>query len=153
MPIVASSLSATSSIAARSKVMFFISPGACATSRRAKLALRDQPLPSWAITNSMPCAGRSRTKTVASCALIPRRILGSMRNSGARSARGLILIQRHWIGSGSPEPHPESVRIYPRPHPEERVSAALLRRRYARLEGWPRVHTLPRSFRCQSSSR
>jgi hypothetical protein len=33
-----------------------------------------------------------------------------------------------------------------RPHPEERVSAALLRRRCARLEGWPRVQALPPSF-------
>jgi hypothetical protein len=49
--------------------------------------------------NSTPCAGRSRTKSVASCALIPKRILSSMKNSCARSARGLIRIQRHWISS------------------------------------------------------
>jgi hypothetical protein len=33
-----------------------------------------------------------------------------------------------------------------RPHPEERALAALLRCRYARLEGWPRVRALHSSF-------
>ena len=45
IPIVASSLSATSSIAARSSVTFSTSPCAWARSRRAKLALRAPPLP------------------------------------------------------------------------------------------------------------